>query len=84
VMLFDETTNATSAVYSFFDPAESRRSLGTWMILKLVEYTKNSGRDYLYLGYLIRQSRKMAYKERFQPLQILIKNEWIDFQNMNI
>lgn len=84
VMLFDETANATSAVYSFFDPAESRRSLGTWMILKLVEYTKSSGRDYLYLGYLIRQSRKMAYKERFQPLQILIKNEWIDFQNMNI
>lgn len=84
VMLLDETTHATSAVYSFFDPAENRRSLGTWMILKLIEYTQVSGREFMYLGYLIRQSPKMAYKERFQPLQILIKNEWIDFKNINI
>jgi len=84
VMLFDETAAATSAVYSFFDPAESRRSLGTWMILKLIEYTRQSGRDFIYLGYFIRQSPKMGYKERFQPLQILIKNEWIDFQDMPI
>lgn len=84
VMLFDETARTTSAVYSFFDPAENRRSLGTWMVLKLIEYTKATQRDFLYLGYLIRQSPKMAYKERFQPLQILIKNEWIDFKDMNI
>lgn len=83
VMLFDETARTTSAVYSFFDPAENRRSLGTWMVLKLIEYTQKTGRDFLYLGYLIRQSPKMAYKERFQPLQILIKNEWIDFKDMH-
>lgn len=76
VMLFDETAQATSAVYSFFDPAESHRSLGTWMVLKLVEYTQHTNRDFLYLGYLIRQTPKMAYKERFQPLQVLIKHEW--------
>ncbi len=83
IMLFDETARTTSAVYSFFDPAENRRSLGTWMVLKLIEYTQHTGRDFLYLGYLIRQSPKMAYKERFQPLQILIKNEWIDFKDAN-
>lgn len=83
VMLFDETARTTSAVYSFFDPAENRRSLGTWMVLKLIEYTQQTGRDFLYLGYLIRQSPKMAYKERFQPLQVLMKNEWVDFKEID-
>lgn len=83
VMLFDETATSTSAIYSFFDPALPERSLGTYMVLKLIEYTKNTGRDFLYLGYWIRQSPKMSYKARFQPLQILIKNEWKDFKNIS-
>lgn len=83
VMLFDETDTSVSAIYSFFDPDQSKRSLGTYMVLKLVEYAQNTGRDYLYLGYWIRQSPKMAYKSRFQPLQILIKNEWKNFKSIS-
>jgi len=31
---------------------------------------------YLYLGYWIRKSRKMAYKAKFQPIEGLIGGEW--------
>lgn len=84
VMLFDETDTSTSAIYSFFDPEQPQRSMGSYMILKLIEYTQNTGRDFLYLGYWIKQSPKMAYKARFQPLQILIKNEWRDFKSISL
>jgi len=78
-MLYDDMQDGVSAVYSFFDPALSARSLGTWMILSLAAAAQARGKDYLYLGYWIAASRKMAYKARFQPLEILLENEWKDF-----
>lgn len=84
VMLFDEIADGTSAVYSFFDTDADKRSLGTWMVLKLVEYTAAQHKPYTYLGYWIAASPKMSYKARFQPLQILIKNEWTDFKTASL
>jgi arginine-tRNA-protein transferase len=83
VMLFDDVADGTSAVYSFYETAEDKRSLGTWMVLKLVEYTAAQQKPYAYLGYWIAASPKMSYKARFQPLQILIKNEWTDFKTIS-
>lgn len=80
IMLFDEMPDGTSAVYSFFDPAEEKRSLGTWMILKLIEYTIGTERPYLYLGFWVKNSPKMSYKARFQPLELFIDENWIEFQ----
>ena len=80
IMLFDEMPDGTSAVYSFFDPAEEKRSLGTWMILKLAEYTVGTDRPYLYLGFWVRNSPKMEYKARFQPLELFVDEQWIDFR----
>ncbi|MBI1216603.1 MAG: arginyltransferase [Alphaproteobacteria bacterium] len=79
-MLFDDLADGASAVYSFFRPEEDKRSLGTWMILKLIEYTAATKRPHLYLGFWIRQSRKMAYKAKFQPLQVLVDRQWVDFE----
>jgi arginine-tRNA-protein transferase len=79
IMLFDELPDGTSAVYSFFSPAHEKRSLGTWMILKLAEYTLLSGRPFLYLGFWIRESPKMAYKAKFQPLELFEDEGWSDF-----
>jgi leucyl-tRNA---protein transferase len=79
IMLFDEGPDGTSAVYSFFDPAEEKRSLGTWMILKLAEYTAGQGKPYLYLGFWVKGSPKMEYKARFQPLEIFVNEQWIAF-----
>ena len=63
-------------VYSFYEPAEEARSLGTYMILEHIEHARRLGLPYLYLGYWIDGSRKMSYKRRFQPQEQLGPNGW--------
>lgn len=74
--LTDRMARGLSAVYSFFDPAQPRRSLGTFLILELIELARRTGLDFVYLGYWIENSRKMAYKARFQPLEALTRDGW--------
>ena len=76
VMLMDRMEDSLSAVYSFFDGNMARRSLGTFMILWMVEYALSLGLPYVYLGYWIEGSDKMAYKARFQPLEALGDDGW--------
>ena len=74
--LIDRLHDGLSAVYSFFEPAQSERSLGTYMIMRLIERTRAAGLPYLYLGYWISGSRKMAYKANFRPLEGLTSRGW--------
>lgn len=70
-----------SAVYSFYDPHLKHRSLGTWMILALIEKAQRDNLPYVYLGYYVEGCRSMSYKGKFHPSQI--RNEdgsWSDFQ----
>jgi arginine-tRNA-protein transferase len=76
VMLGDRLTDGFSAVYSFFDPDQPQRSLGTFMVLSLVEQARTLRLPYVYLGYWIAESRKMTYKMRFQPLEALTGEGW--------
>ena len=76
VMLADSVADGMSAVYSFFDPDDPRRSLGTYMILDLIGEIARRGREYLYLGYLVTGTRKMEYKARFQPQETLTDKGW--------
>lgn len=75
-MLTDRLTDGYSAVYSFYDAREDRRSLGTCMILGLLERARADGLPYVYLGYWIAQSRKMSYKAKFRPLEALGRDGW--------
>ena len=75
-ILTDRLADGYSAVYSFYDAAQEQRSLGTFIILKLIEHCMLGGDPYVYLGYWIEGSRKMAYKARFQPLEILGRDGW--------
>ena len=74
--LTDWLGDGLSAVYSFFNPEEARRSLGTWAILWLVERARALGLPYVYLGYWVPESRKMAYKARFRPSEVLLHGAW--------
>jgi arginine-tRNA-protein transferase len=74
--LTDILDDGVSAVYSFFDPTEIRRSLGTYLVLQLIARTRRLGQRYVYLGYWIGESRKMAYKTRFRPLEALGPAGW--------
>ena len=79
VALSDVMNDGVSMVYSFFDPQESGRSLGTYMILDHIERTHKLGLPYLYLGYWVKGSRKMDYKVRFQPQEHLMPKGWERF-----
>lgn len=79
VCLTDDLDDGASAVYSFYDPDQPKRSLGTWLVVALIERARQRGRPYVYLGYWIAGSRKMAYKTRFQPLEALGPQGWAPF-----
>jgi arginine-tRNA-protein transferase len=71
-------------VYSVFDPALKKRSLGKFMIMDHVKISRDYNLDYIYLGYWVDQSNKMAYKAGFQPLQYLCNGQWKDKPELNI
>jgi arginine-tRNA-protein transferase len=75
--LLDRLDDGVSAVYSFYDPSEARRSLGTWSILWLVEECRRQGLSHVYLGYWIAESAKMAYKARFPAIERLSAAGWV-------
>ncbi len=76
VAVVDTLEDGFSAIYTFFDPAETKRSLGVYAILWEIEKTRELGLDYLYLGYWIQNCQKMAYKSNYSPLQVYVKNHW--------
>jgi leucyl-tRNA---protein transferase len=76
VSLTDEMSDGLSMVYSFFDPEEADRSLGTFMILDHITRAKAMGLPYLYLGYWVEGSKKMDYKARFLPQERLLPAGW--------
>ena len=76
VSLTDRLRSGLSGVYKFFAPEAEPRSLGTFIILWHVERARALGLPYVYLGYWIAESRKMAYKARFTPLEQLDGPVW--------
>jgi leucyl-tRNA---protein transferase len=74
--LTDRLADGLSAVYSFFAPEFAARSLGTHAILWLIDRARALGLPYVYLGYWVPESRKMAYKARFRPSEILVGGTW--------
>jgi arginyl-tRNA--protein-N-Asp/Glu arginylyltransferase len=79
VSLTDRCASGLSGVYKFFDPDETRRSLGSQIILWHVARARELGLPYVYLGYWIAASPKMAYKARFRPLERLTPEGWRPF-----
>jgi arginine-tRNA-protein transferase len=76
VCLTDRMSDGQSLVYSFFEPSAEARSPGGFMVLAAIATAQTQGLDYVYLGYWIGQSRKMAYKRTYQPLEALTPNGW--------
>jgi arginyl-tRNA--protein-N-Asp/Glu arginylyltransferase len=74
--LTDRLGDGLSAVYSFYSPTLEKRSLGTHAILWLIERALQLKLPYVYLGYWVPESRKMAYKARFRPSEVLISGTW--------
>ncbi len=76
VAVVDRLPRGYSAVYTFFDPDLASRGLGTYAVLWELEHARLEGLPFVYLGYWIAESRKMQYKSRFRPLEVLENGVW--------
>jgi arginine-tRNA-protein transferase len=76
VCLVDRLVDGLSSVYTFFDPEPPRASYGTYSILWQIERCRELRLPYLYLGYWIKESPKMAYKATFRPIEGLVGGRW--------
>ncbi len=77
VAVTDKLKDGLSAIYTFFSPKEPKRSLGNFSILNQIDLCKSEELDFLYLGYWIRNSKKMAYKNRYKPIHAYENDKWV-------
>jgi len=75
----DLLPHSLSSVYFAFDPAYSSRSLGTYSILRQIALAQELRKEWLQLGFWVKESRKMSYKSHFKPCYILVEGEWKEF-----
>lgn len=76
VAVCDQLNDGLSAIYTFFDPELSSLSLGKYAILWQIQESQRRNLEYLYLGYFIKNCRKMAYKNQYSPFEARLNNQW--------
>jgi arginine-tRNA-protein transferase len=77
----DDLPGGLSAIYFFYDPAARRRALGTYNVLRMIEYAAARSIPHVYLGYFVAGCRSMEYKTRFVPNQLRYPDgEWRDYR----
>ncbi|MGJ3627448.1 hypothetical protein AB5I41_11655 [Sphingomonas sp. MMS24-JH45] len=74
--LTDGQADGLSMIYSFFSTEEERPGLGNFIILDHIERAREAGLPYVYLGYWVKGSARMAYKTRYRPLEVLGPRGW--------
>ena len=77
VAVTDQQQHGLSAIYTFFEPTETKRSLGTLSILQQISLCQELELPYLYLGYWIRDCDKMSYKINYRPTELFVNNAWV-------
>ena len=77
VAVVDTIESGLSAIYTFFDPDEAARSLGVYAVLWQIDMARRLSLSNVYLGYWIKQCRKMAYKINYRPVELLINGRWV-------
>jgi len=77
VAIADIMDDALSAVYTYFDPVHSSRSPGRFAILLQIDEARKYGFNWLYLGYWIKNCKKMSYKTEYRPMEYYRNNRWL-------
>lgn len=76
VAVVDMLPDGLSAVYTFYEPDISMRGLGVFAVMWEIEHAKELGLPWVYLGYWIKESPKMAYKINYRPLEMYREGRW--------
>ena len=76
VSMIDLLEQGISSVYTFYDASDTVARFGSYSILWQIEQAKELNLPYLYLGYYIKESEKMSYKAKYQPMEGLIDDHW--------
>lgn len=84
VAVVDQLALGWSAVYTFFDPDFAEYSPGVYAVLWQIEHAKQAGLAFLYLGFWIKECKKMAYKSQYQPMQILLNKQWTEYGDVGL
>lgn len=75
--LTDRQADGLSMIYSFFATEEDgRKGLGNYIIMDHIARARDAGLPYVYLGYWVKGSQRMAYKTRYRPIEMLGPNGW--------
>ena len=77
VTVVDHINNGIAPIYTFFSPEQPNRSLGTYSVLWLIRYANSHHMPYVYLGYWIEKCKKMSYKCKFRPYELLKQGQWV-------
>ncbi|SVB22732.1 uncharacterized protein METZ01_LOCUS175586 [marine metagenome] len=81
VALADKTSQSISAIYTFYQVPDNKMSLGTFSVLKQMQYALQNRIKYFYLGYYIAENSSLVYKARFRPNEVYLDGEWRPFRN---
>ena len=76
VAIVDLSTTWLNVVFFYFDPAEEKRSPGTFNILYLIDFCRQQEIKFIYLGYWIEDVKAMSYKAKFKPHYIYLDTIW--------
>jgi arginine-tRNA-protein transferase len=76
VSVIEEMTDAISALYTFFEPSLSHRSMGSYMIIQLIHHANLLSKPFVYLGYQVDRCNKMNYKQNYYPHERFYQNKW--------
>jgi len=80
--LTDRQADGLSMIYSFYDPdLTDRQGMGSFIILDHVMRARKAGLPYVYLGYWVDGSERMAYKVRYKPLEKLGREGWVRYED---
>ena len=75
--LTDQQADGLSMIYSFFAADEpARRGLGSYIITDHILRARAAGLPYVYLGYWVKGSARMAYKTKYRPIEVLGPQGW--------
>lgn len=80
VSVLDFGRRSVSSVYHYFDPEESRRSIGVYSVLKELELCKKYDFEWYYLGFYVDDCAHLNYKAEYLPHQRKIDGRWVDFE----